>query len=369
MKKYKFVILLFLSLMTLFSCVIYEKEVEIETFTRTIVVYLGRDNDLFRQREEKIKYMLDGWSGKNGHLIIYQDIAGENARLMEAYKQDSIGDVRIIEEYKNDNSANPQTLSRVIHDAMSLYPADSYGLIVFSHATGWLPENTFVSPRSLIPDQNDKMELAGFASAIPNGTFDFIIFEACYMAGIEVAYELKDKTRYILASSTEVLSPGFAEVYASSMDYLFEVEPNLKGFTQNLYSLFNTEEYYNSCTFSLIKTAELPALKSFLQASIDKEKMKDINIPEIQRFDTYSKGLFFDFEDYFSRILKDDVSSNQLSLLTSNCIMYKAATPSFKLSGGFTINRHSGFTTYIEQERFPYLNESYKELSWRRELF
>ena len=34
------------------------------------------------------------------------------------------------------------------------------------------------------------MEITDFAMALPDHLFEFIIFEACNMAGIEVAYEL-----------------------------------------------------------------------------------------------------------------------------------------------------------------------------------
>ena len=55
------------------------------------------------------------------------------------------------------------------------------------------------------------MELADFASALPlpnHRKWDFILFEGCYMGSVEVAYELKDKTEAIIASSTEIVSPG-----------------------------------------------------------------------------------------------------------------------------------------------------------------
>jgi hypothetical protein len=63
------------------------------------------------------------------------------------------------------------------------------------------------------------MELADFANAIPY-KLDFIIFDACFMGSVEVCYELKDKAEYIVASPTEILSPGF--VYSSMMQHLFK---------------------------------------------------------------------------------------------------------------------------------------------------
>ena len=47
------------------------------------------------------------------------------------------------------------------------------------------------------------MEITDFAMALPDHLFEFIIFEACNMAGIEVAYELRNKAAYIMASSAQ----------------------------------------------------------------------------------------------------------------------------------------------------------------------
>lgn len=53
-----------------------------------------------------------------------------------------------------------------------------------------------------------EMELEEFAAAIPDGQLDFIVFEACLMAGVEVAYVLRGKTDYILSSAAEIVSPA-----------------------------------------------------------------------------------------------------------------------------------------------------------------
>lgn len=67
-----------------------------------------------------------------------------------------------------------------------------------------------------------EMELEEFASAIADGSLDFIVFEACLMAGAEVAYALRDKAECMLASSAEILSPGFTLVYGSALKYLLD---------------------------------------------------------------------------------------------------------------------------------------------------
>ena len=51
------------------------------------------------------------------------------------------------------------------------------------------------------------MELPDFAEAIPM-KLDYILFDACLMGGIEVAYELRGKCSLLGFSQTEVLAEG-----------------------------------------------------------------------------------------------------------------------------------------------------------------
>jgi hypothetical protein len=130
------------------------------------------------------------------------------------------------------------------------------------------------------------------------------------------------------------------------------------------------DAYYRSATLSLIKTEKLYDLGIFLHQYIDKKKISAVNPYDVQHFDRYSYRLFFDFEDYYSRILNDNAPAQELKALLNECVPYKDATPSFLLDWrGFEINHHSGLTTYIEQGDFPYLNQAYKKLAWYRAVF
>ena len=57
------------------------------------------------------------------------------------------------------------------------------------------------------------------------------------MAGIEVAYELRNKAAYIMASSAPVVSPGFTPIYAGSISCLLEENADLQKICRKLFSL------------------------------------------------------------------------------------------------------------------------------------
>jgi len=311
-----------------------ETEIPINTHNRTIIVYLGRDNsDLHQEWEDKKEAMISGWNGNNGNLIIFEDLKDHGASMSEVRKNN--GTIHITElEISDigDNSADPEVFSSVIKKIITLYPADSYGLIVFFHGTGWLPKGTFESPRSIIKDNESEMEISDFASALPdNLKLDFIIFEACLMAGIEVVYELRDKADYILASAAEIVSPGFKSIYKNYMDHLFLPNADLYRFSAEAFDYFNTQTgSWQSGTLSLIRTSDIYEMGQWLKNNINREKIGSVDIDDIQQFDRRaSNHLYYDFEDFFSRILTEGARKEILHSFLDKCIEYKASTPYF----------------------------------------
>ncbi|MCC8088511.1 MAG: clostripain-related cysteine peptidase [Rikenellaceae bacterium] len=373
--RFKISLLIPLLFFILSGCHKSDNPVVGEDKNRTVIAYLGRDNsDLYYEWEDKKNAMAEGWSGTNGNLLIFEDLYGDGIGLYEVVRINGRNSLMALDTYGiGEDSADPEVFNSVVISLLSTYPADSYGLIVFSHGSGWLPEGSLETPRSIIKDNDSEMEITDFARALPqNYKFEFIVFEACYMAGIEVVYELRDKTDYILASSAEIISPGFRDIYAGYMDYFFLPSADLYSFTAQAFDYVNSQSgAWQSGTLSVINTAYLYELGQWLKRHIDTEKIGSIDPDEIQHFDRRSGNhLYFDFEDYFSRIIKEDADLSEFAGILEKCVTYKAATPYFfsGLFGGFEINKHSGLTTYIEQEEFPYINERYRELNWYNDV-
>lgn len=340
---------------------------------RVLLVYAGTDNNLSGLEQAKLQAIRDGWTGRaNDRIIVYIDKGrGADARLIEISNLAPDEQPREIAGYGTENSASHATLSRVIADVVDRFPgAGSYGLLVFSHASGWLPEGVYNLSRSVITDGASEMELADFAAAIPDGVFDYIVFETCFMAGIEVAWELRGKAPLILASSAEIVDPGFAPVYAAATRKLLAA--NLPAFGEAAFNHTLTYAETNprrSATYSVIRTAPLDALAAFVRSNCD--FTRTVDIPDIQHFDRLNDyRLFFDFEEYHARLLPTDALRAELSRLVGECVIWKAATREFMTQSagynGFFITNHSGLTTYIPQAQFPGLNDSYKKVGWAK---
>ncbi len=367
-KKRLLYLLLVIFLFT--GCIPEDKFKEPQDIQRTILLYMGGDNNLSSEVNWKIDQIQATALLPCTRILIYMDTRGSHPQLLELVKVNDEIKKTVVHEYEESNSASPEVFGAVLREVQESYPAPSYGLVVFSHASGWLPEGMYNNPslrsslsvRSIIIDGKSEMELPDFAAAIPDGMFDFIVFEACYMAGIEVAWELKDKTRYIVASSAEIVSPGFAGCYSKALPYLYQGD--LTGFCRAIEADYQTRSGdYGSLTLSLIETKGLDALATALRG-----KQLQGTSGTIQAFDRYGGNLFFDLGDcYKLEATVQEIAALQAAI--DGCVIWKTATTAFMPAyGGFDVVSHSGLTTYIPQEQYPKLNAAYKKMKWYKEV-
>lgn len=353
---------------------------------RTVLVYLAGDNSLSGEVWEKVDALVSNWHNTQDNLLIYQDTRGEKGTpsLMKVICDGGHSYTEVVKEYPDANSADPQAFSEVLRDATSGFPAPSYGLLLFSHGTGWLPAGRYADPRavyrsggrspsgeglrSIINDAGREMDIRDFAAAIPDGQFDFIVLEACLMASAEVAYELRDKAGYLLASSAEILSPGFTPVYEKMLQALFtQPEAVLTEVAAAYYTYCNElETPYRSATVSVIRLDKMKELARavgevyhLLPDGIGNEELKNI-----QCFDRSGDRLFFDLASlitYATGKVDDRVVTEHAMEVLSEVILYKCATPFFV---SLPIRSHSGLTVYIPQHNYPVLNTAWEQTGW-----
>ncbi|MDR1171942.1 MAG: hypothetical protein LBL24_05775 [Bacteroidales bacterium] len=344
---------------------------------RTVLVYLGTDNNFRAEAAQKTGQLKNGWNRDiDGNLLVYAD-AGDHPSLIHIYTHPQKGNMSdTVEIYPPENSAGAVTLTRVLNRVREYRPAASYGLVVLSHATGWLPatmSNPSPQLRSVILDNGtaetgNYMELADFAAAIPY-KMDFIIFDACFMGSVEVCYELKEKTDYIVASPAEVVSPGF--VYSTMPERLFTYpQADLQGVAQDFYDCFNAQSgLFRSATVSVVRTAGLDAVAGiFKEVAGQASNEKDISLNDIQTFGYGQQKIYFDLGDYAKHLSPDSYSEFTAEL--DGCIVYKAHTDSYYTAGAATllpIRSFSGLSVYIPQNAYPEANAKYRELKWTAE--
>ena len=315
---------------------------------RILIAYLAGDNSLSPEIEQKIAALTIGFLATDcsqNRLFIYCDRKNTSPQLMEISAH-TANPRQLLKTYTAQNSASSNVMKQVLNDILNNYSASSYGLILFSHGSAWLPaaglENPSRSTRSVCIDGEDEMELAEFASALPlpnHRKWDFILFEGCYMGSVEVAYELKDKTEAIIASPTEIVSPGMTEVYPSALSYLYQPTPQLERFAQSYFDAWNSKTGdYRSATISVVQTEYLEELALLARAAFLRWEPDTETISSLQCFNRNEWHLFFDLKE--TLLTANPALKTYVNELWKNIVTYSAATPSFLpgLAYGFTIH-------------------------------
>ena len=114
--------------------------------TRTVLVYMSAENSLSNYADADLKEIKDAsiMLTEDDQLLVWFDRAKQNelpwlARIVNGQLKDSvsIADMQISD--KDDYSSDPHVFEKVLTYAYGHYPAvDGYGLVLWSHASGWL---------------------------------------------------------------------------------------------------------------------------------------------------------------------------------------------------------------------------------------
>ena len=119
-------------------------------YRHTVIVYMSAQNSLGYSQaalldSAEIASGASRMRSTHDNLILYLD-DDKLPRIYRFYKGgDGKGYIQKVKQYSTDlNSSNPSTLRDVLANVKAQYPSRSYGLVMWSHGTGWLPD--IISP-------------------------------------------------------------------------------------------------------------------------------------------------------------------------------------------------------------------------------
>lgn len=377
---FRCVVYLWTALFVFSSCSKETDDFVEEPAKRTLLLYIAGDNNLSDDGKRNINHLLEGARDGNlngGNLLIYFDSKRDVPVLLKAKEQKN-GEYRAdtVRIYSEQNSMDVDVMKDVIHTVVDDFPAESYGLVLWSHGTAWLPDSFSSMLRSFGDDNGKEMEIEELAQAIPDHTFSFILFDACYMGSMEVLYELREKADYILASPTEILSTGFP--YQEIVRMLFADTPDLEQVCSSFYTYYNQlQGIYRSATVSLSSTAEVEQLAGIVREIVygKESDIYRLSLDEMQKMDyvSYKYHLLYDFDDFIRRLATEE-QYEQFARCLEEVVLFKQATPkaTYGLSGypQIAMEHYSGLSVYVPQSAFVTLNQWYRShTAWGKAVY
>lgn len=357
--------LLLLSLL-LTSC---HKDDEPQTtpYKRTVLVYLAADNNLSSFALEDLAEMKEGMAQVSGgmlHLLVYID-TGSSPRLVELKKQNGQVVEDVVRTYDDRNSVGVDETREVFADVFSNpdFKAESYGLIYWSHGDGWIPYGQ-ASTRWVGQDKGDGdhrmniSELVTILQSVPH--LDFLMFDACFMASVEVAYELRSFTDYYVGSPTETPGPGAPyQVLVPMMvadQAAIRMSNSYFAFYEGIYTGKTPTvdgPWTGGVSICVMRTDALEQLAA-LTAQLLPEEVVDIAALKEEVFDYDHKGWgrdyvgYFDLKQLMEQVL-DDASYATWTQAFDAAIAYWSTTPKnySQFVGMFSMEGANGITHYI----------------------
>ncbi len=346
---------------------------------RSVLVYmvancnLGGDADINDLAEMRMA-ALDGRLGNNNWIIYHSTKKGSRLLSMGAN-----GDTTLIKAYPQGYSVTIDRMTEVISDFKFNAPANSYGIVFWSHGTGWIEDGideggiNEISPKSYGDDGGKKMNVTSMRRALENMGLDYIYFDCCLMGSIEVAYELRNCARYIVSSPSELPWDGmrydlnFAELLDGSREALIRA-------AQNTFNHYNsqTSSYDRSCTMSVIDTRQLDKLA---EATAEIYKITPLQHPlsivtNYYGSETSRQAFYLDFGEYVNALCAShDVAptlAKNFNDALSAAVIYKAATES--IWNWFKMYSVSGLSTRVFHLPSAIYEKGYNNLQWTKDI-
>lgn len=398
-------------------------------YRRTVVVYMAAQNSLGNAGasvadSSEIAAGAARMESVRDNLILFLDDA-RAPRMYRFYKStNGKGYYQKIYQYPTDvNSAVGSTLQDVLTRVRNLYPSESYALVMWSHGTAWLPQfhsfgsaskkYTSLQPR-LLPhaigldvgtdgdmagdrkangELGDQMETADMAQAISNSGvhLDYIYFDACLMQTVEVAYDLKGVTDYVVGSPA--MTSAYGAYYVDQMKRgLFTYptnEENIRTIVDTYYhdvmESDTTSRYYNrqGCVMSVIKTSELDRLATATAAALNKARFDADGMADLSGMDGYIDFTTTGYPDCFDmsgalRLMLSDSDYAEWLAACRRCVVYSRISDEYyySISGNYIYSAESdpdsycGVSMFFPQQKYAYppafmnYNEAIKTTAW-----
>ena len=351
-------VVIFFFFMTFLACKKDPVDPEPVIPERSVLIYIGANNNLHDDALITVKKIVEGAKAvPNGSLVVYLRTQF-NSSLLKISTGKSNVRIDTVKNYTSGNSSDPAFLSEVIKDARACAPARSYGLVLWSHATSWAPADK-VSTESFGSDDFREMDIKDLKNALPED-WEYIMFDACSMAAVEVVYELKDKAKYILASPAEVLSSSFP--YDKILPHLFEQEEGLKTVARKFIDYYNEQSgLYASATVALIKVHEIEKMASLTKELLEKKKpVFPYNPDKLQSMDFDEGGLAaYDFISFLENNYPE-ADLQPLKEQLEKVVLFKDHTPNFF---DIPIKNYCGLSIYTPVANDPF-KSYYSTLNW-----
>ena len=258
--------------------------------------------------------------------------------------------------------------AKTVHDVLTFvqerFPSESYGLVLCSHASGWLPVHYYSEP-SYYEEGN-----IWTSSASPRSFGDLPAppYRDLPAEGTFPAVRSFGQDRVLAGArdiSWEIDIADLAEAIPMHMDYiLFDACLMPEGVLKDFFDKYDAMDGGNrSATISMVDCSKLERLASVCSTLVSKYRPEILSLDpsKVQGYFRYGRNYFYDLQDIFVQAGIDAADAAALASALDDAVVYKEATPSFIDS--FQIRTYSGLSMYLPSIEYKYPDRNYTYLN------
>jgi hypothetical protein len=368
---------------------------------RTVLVYIAAENSLTGFANTDISELKKGITSidvDRHNLLVYVDNTTEPQLLHITLDKNGDSVTEVVKQYDEMDSTLPETMDQVFDDAFGAYPAQHYGLVLWSHGEGWIPKIKQTSGNWWGLDNNQNstantgsfMDISELAQALSQTVhFDYILFDACFMQSAEVIYDLKDYADYFIGSPAEIPGPGSPydiitpDLFSLNEDCAIEIARAYFEDYEALYDPTVSTTNLNwtggvcigvakSDAFEALATATAQVLPQYISAE------SAPTYASVMCYDgTRSNKYYHDFKDFiYQQIGEDNAVYQEWLKAFDEAVVYWGTTPTLYSEWGskkITMSEEAGglsifIPRLVKSDVLPYFHDTqwYKAAGWNQ---
>ncbi|BCS96876.1 hypothetical protein DSLASN_25080 [Desulfoluna limicola] len=321
------------------------------------MVYLDGDNNLEEAALADFNEMEAAMGSLNMTVIVLFDRSSTNSRAQGDWGETRLYEVKhdtdlsaIASKRLSDttwlgisgnetdelNMGSGESLKNFVTFCNETYPADHTALILWDHGSGWAPATVDIPTPDTkfiaIDDGSagDALSMKEVAAALEGKGVDLLGFDACLMAETEVAWELRESARYMVAS--EGLEPSSGWDYTGFLDRFNGLNGGKKTPVELARCIADTYmdggASGSELTLSVVDLAALSPLgKAVDELAMEVMAMGPDAVTTARYASTcYNEYTCVDLRQFAATLGASSATRDALDAALSNAVIYKVAT-------------------------------------------
>lgn len=353
MKKLTYIIIGIVIAATSFMSCGDDDSIDLEEITeQSLLVYMpwsgsaSGDNGLYNIFKENLdsieQAVIENQGLRQNKLFVFLSTSPTNSTLYEiTYSGNQIKHT-VIQNYEGKSYTTSEGIASILNTFVANSDnALNYALIIGCHGNGWtfkedwtnypyrIRTRSFGSASDLANYSTDISTLAEGIATSNIGTsgrkLQYILFDDCYMANIETAYELRNVTNFLIASTSEILDIGMP--YRSIWDYLSNKTPEYSNIVNTFHDFYS---HYDipSGALSAIDCRQTDSLAVIMKQINESYTLADSLRDSVQVLDGFNTPIFFDMGSYVENLNINSRLYSRFHTQLNKVVPYKATSAS-----------------------------------------